>query len=89
MTSSQLIQWMIHNLPEWPTCKSQGINIPCQQWEWMHLSQVGMYALNVETGECVFEKMFLDARADERLCPAGVSFKELIDDLKFDGRHGI
>lgn len=82
MNKHQLIDWMINNLPEWPLRKSQGMNIPSQQWEWMFLSDIGMYAMNVETGECVFQEMFLESRRDQRLVRCGVTFGELMEDLK-------
>lgn len=81
MTKEEVLDWMIDNIPEFPTSVFNCMNIPAGNWHWWHIG-MGIVALNDDTGEFVNSDEFYQARYEARLRPCGMSFKMVMEDLK-------
>jgi hypothetical protein len=81
MEKQKVIEWMLANLPDLPNRVWYLVELPFEDWEWFSVCSES-FAMNTETGELITKDDFYDARNESRLTPCGMSFIELIEDLK-------
>jgi hypothetical protein len=81
MEKQKVIEWMLANLPDFPEYAGQFVAMPFYDWEWFCFGK-NLFALSVTTGEYINAEEFYQARAESRLTPCGMSFSELLEDLK-------
>lgn len=81
MTKTQLLDWMVDNYPEFPRSKLNFIRIPSE--EWCYLESLGSVAVvHTYTGDFISSEDFYTHRERYRLKSCGMSFHELLEDLK-------